>query len=90
MIVLKHVGYTLKDSHELRSLLNHLKQTTSQIEGVVLRDIYFPKDKDEFVLVLECKSEDKYLEWRDICPPPPGASDWYEIFLTKDEQFPDN
>jgi len=29
--------------------------------------------KDEFVLVLECKSEDKYLEWRDICPPPFGA-----------------
>jgi len=48
MIVLKHVGYKLKNSHELRSLLNHLKQTTLQIEGVVLKDIYFSKEKDEF------------------------------------------
>ena len=90
MIELKHVGYNLRDSNELKSLLTHLKQTTSQIDGVVLKEIYFPKGKGEFVLLLECVSEEKYIEWREICPPPPGASDWYKILLTKEEQFPDN
>jgi hypothetical protein len=90
MIVLKHVGYNLTDSNELKSLLAHLNQTTSQIDGVVLKEIYFPKGKEEFVLLLDCVSEEKYLEWREICPPPPETSDWYEVFLTKEEQFPDN
>ena len=36
---------------------------------------------------MNCINEDKYLEWRDICPPPPGAKDWYEVLLTKDEHF---
>ena len=31
--------------------------------------------------------EEKYLEWREICPPPPGAKDWYEILLTKEEHL---
>jgi hypothetical protein len=42
----------------------------------------------KFVLFLECESEGKYIEWRKICPPPPGATDWYEVFLTKDEYLP--
>ncbi len=90
MIILKHVGYKIKTSSELKRLLDHLEETTSKVDGIVLKDIYFPQNKDEFVLALDCESEDKYLQWRDICPPPLGASDWYEVFLTKDEQFSDN
>lgn len=67
--------------------MEHLKETTSQIEGVNLKNIYFVKDKKEFVLFLDCDSEKKYLEWRKICPPPPGAKDWYQILFTKDEHF---
>lgn len=87
MIILKHVEYKIKDSSELERLLNHLTKTTSKVDGVEFKDIYFPKGKDEFVLVIDCVGEDKYLEWRDICPPPPGAKDWYEVLLTKNEQF---
>lgn len=87
MIILKHVGHKIKDSTELENLLEHLKETTEKVNGILLKDIYFPKDKDEFILVLECISEDRYLEWREICPPPSGATDWYEVLLTKDEQF---
>ncbi len=88
MIVLKHVEYKLKDLSELESLLNHLDETTSKVPGITLKDIYFPKGKDEFVLVMDCTTEDRYLEWREICPPPPGAKDWHEVFFTKDECFP--
>jgi hypothetical protein len=88
MIVLKHVEYKVKDSGELEGLLNHLRETTSEVDGVQLESILFPNGKDEFVLVMMCASEDKYLEWRDICPPPPGAKDWYEVLLTEDERFP--
>lgn len=77
MIILKHVGHKIKNFKELARLLNHLEETTSHVDGVSLKEICFPKDKVEFVLVLDCISEDKYLEWRDVCPPPPGASDWY-------------
>lgn len=87
MIILKHVEHKIKDLEELEKLLTHLKDTTSRIDGVELKDIYFPKDKNEFVLMLDCTNEDKYLEWREICPPPPGANDWYEILLTRDEHF---
>lgn len=67
--------------------MKHLEGTTSQVEGVALNDIFFPKDKHEFVLLLECEGEDKYHEWREICPPPPGAKDWYEVLLRKEEHF---
>jgi hypothetical protein len=87
MIILKHVEHSIKDSNELNKLLDHLRDTTSNIEGVELKEIYFPKGKDEFVLMLDCRNEDKYLEWREICPPPPGAKDWYEVFLEKEEIF---
>jgi len=50
-----------------------LKETTSKVDGVSLKAIYFPKNKDGFVLVLECVSENKYLEWREICSPLAGA-----------------
>jgi hypothetical protein len=87
MIILKHVEHKLKDLGDMERLLSHLKETTSRIDGVELKDIYFLKDKEEFVLALDCTSEDKYLEWREICPPPPGARDWYEVLLTRDEHF---
>ena len=87
MIILKHVEYKIKNSSELESLLSHLRKTTAKIEGVGFKEIYFPKDKDEFILVMDCISEDKYLEWRDICPPPQGAKDWYEVLLSKEEHF---
>ena len=50
-----------------------MKETTSKVDGVSLKAIYFPKNKDGFVLVLECVSENKYLEWREICSPLAGA-----------------
>lgn len=90
MIILKHVRYKIRNSSDLEKMLNHLKERTSEVEVVSLKDICFPKGKDEFILVLECISEDRYLEWREICPSLSGVSDWYEIFLTKDEQFHDN
>jgi hypothetical protein len=85
---MKHVEHKINNSRELDKLLNHLRETTSKIDGVSLIDIYFPKNKNEFILALDCASEAKYFEWRESCPPPAGASDWYEIFLTKEEQFP--
>ncbi|MCH8011729.1 MAG: hypothetical protein IIA61_07260 [Candidatus Marinimicrobia bacterium] len=88
MIILKHVEYNIKDSSELEKLLNHLRKTTSKVDGVEFKDIYFPIGKAEFVLVIECVNEYKYVEWRSICPPPLGAKDWHEVFLKKDERFP--
>ena len=87
MLILKHVEYEIADTASLEDLLAHLGETTSQVEGVTFKDIYFMEDKKEFVLFLECDSEEKYLEWREICPPPPGANDWYEVLLTKEEHF---
>jgi hypothetical protein len=87
MLILKHVEYEIKDRNQLEDLLAHIRKTASQIGGVVFKDIYFLKGKKEFVLFLECESEKKYLEWREICPPPPGAKDWHEILLSKDEYF---
>jgi hypothetical protein len=88
MLILKHVEYEIGDSGEMEGLVAHLRQTTSQVEGVTFKDIYFVKGKKEFVLFLECDSEERYLEWREICPPPEGAADWYEILLAKDAHFP--
>jgi hypothetical protein len=87
MLILKHVEFEITDIAQLENLMEHLKETTAQIEGVKLINIYFVKDKKEFVLFLDCDSEEKYLEWRTICPPPPGAKDWYQILLSKDEHF---
>jgi len=87
MVVLKHVNYEITDTAELENLVAHLRQTTAQVEGVSYKEIFFVKRKKEFVLYLECKSEEKYLEWREICPPPPGAKDWYEVLLSREEYF---
>jgi len=87
MLILKHVEYEIVDRAQLESLLSHLRKTISQVDGVTFNDIYFKKGKREFVLFLECESEEKYLEWREICPPPQRAKDWYEILLNKEEQF---
>lgn len=90
MLILKHVEFEITDIAQLENLLDHLKETTSQIEGVKLKNIYFVKDQKEFVLFLKCDSEEKYLAWRKICPPPPGANDWYEILFTREERFAPN
>jgi hypothetical protein len=90
MLILKHVEFEIADAAQLEGLLGHLKATTSEVEGIKFRDIYFVKNKKEFVLFLECDSEEKYLAWRKICPPPPGAKDWYEILFTREEHFPKN
>ncbi|MFQ6061291.1 MAG: hypothetical protein ACE5KV_08395 [Thermoplasmata archaeon] len=87
MLILKNVEYDIRDIAQLESLLGRLHKTTSQVEGVEYKDIYFVRGKREFVLFLECESEEKYLEWREICPLPPGARDWYEILLAKSEYF---
>jgi len=87
MIILKHVEYKIKDFSELKNLLRHIRETISKVDGIEFKDIYFPKGKNEFILIIDCSNEDKYLEWRDICPPPPDSKDWYEILLTKHEQF---
>jgi len=87
MLVLKHVEHEIHDSTQLKMLTNHLNKTTTQIEGIEFINIYFPKNKKEFVLILECDDEKTYQAWRKICPPPAGANDWFEVFLTKEEKF---
>lgn len=87
LLILKRVEYMINDVDELEQLLRHLRETTAKVPGVELKDIVFPQSRTEFVLMLDCVSEEKYLEWRVICPPPSGAKDWYEVFLTKEEMF---
>lgn len=87
MLILKHVEYEIPDVDQLEGLLGHLDKTTSQVDGISLKDIYFVKGKKEFVVFLECENEEVYLKWREICPPPPGAKDWYEVYLNKNEHF---
>jgi hypothetical protein len=87
MVILKHVEYEITDATQLEKLEAHLKETTAEVQGVSYEDIYFVKGAREFVLYLQCESEEKYLLWREICPPPPGAKDWYEVLLDKKEYF---
>ena len=87
MLFLKHVDYEIDDKTKLEGLLAHVKETISQVKGITYKDIYFVKGKKEFVLFLESENEAKYLEWREICPPPPGAKDWHEVLLTRNEYF---
>ncbi|MFQ6088164.1 MAG: hypothetical protein ACE5K0_04605 [Candidatus Methanofastidiosia archaeon] len=54
----------VQDSSELVSLLSHVRETASKVDGVEFKDIHFSKGKDEFILVMDCADEDKYLEWR--------------------------
>jgi hypothetical protein len=69
MIILKHVRYGITNLKELEDLLAHLDETTSKVPGVAFRDIYFPRNEEGFILDLDCINEDRYLEWREICPP---------------------
>jgi hypothetical protein len=87
MIIVKHVEHGFSGPDEIERLQAHLLETTSRVEGVILKDILFPKDREEFVLIMDCSTEEKYLEWRRICPPPPGAHDWYEVWLSKEDLF---
>ncbi|MHA1987294.1 MAG: hypothetical protein ACW98D_11685 [Promethearchaeota archaeon] len=87
MLILKHVEYEIPDINKLNMLLDHLNQTTSKFKGISFNDIFFSRNKKKFVLLLECESEDVYLMWRKICPPPSGAKDWYEVYLSKREYF---
>ncbi len=89
MIIFKHVEYQIKDREELDDLRSHLIKTTSLVDGVALDRILISSGRDKFVLVLDCESEATYQEWREICPPPAGARDWYEVFLTDHEAYPD-
>lgn len=70
MLILKHVEHKIESRSELEGLLNHLEETTSEMPGVPLQGICFPRGKEEFVLVLGCTSEDRYWACRGICPPP--------------------
>ncbi|OIP51077.1 MAG: hypothetical protein COZ12_00070 [Deltaproteobacteria bacterium CG_4_10_14_3_um_filter_60_8] len=88
MIVLKHVKYKIRSVDEFDGLISLLEETTSAVEGVQLQDILFPKGKEGFLLVFNCETIEIYHEWRKVCPPPPpGATDRYEVFLTRDEYF---
>ena len=87
MLVLKHVEYEISDSTQLKMLTDHLNKTTTQIDSIEFINVSFPKNKMEFVLFLGCEEEKAYQAWRKICPFPDGAHDWFEIFLTKEENF---
>ena len=87
LLILKHVEYEIHDRDQLNILIDHLNKTTAHVDGIEFINIYFSRDKKEFVLFLECEMEKAYHMWRRICPPPDGANDWFEIFLTKEENF---
>jgi hypothetical protein len=87
MYILKHVEHKIEGEEELDRLHQHLLHTTSKVVGVELLEILFPRGKDEFVLLMDCTSEEMYLEWRQTCPPPPGAKDWYEVMISVNERF---
>ncbi len=70
MLFLKHIEYEITNAAQLESLLAHLRKTTSQVEGITFKLIYFMKDNNQFGLFLESNSEESYHEWREICPPP--------------------
>jgi hypothetical protein len=43
MLIVKHVEFEIPDSDQLEGLLDHLDQTTSQVDGISLKNIYFVK-----------------------------------------------
>lgn len=87
MIILNHVEHEIKSTDELVKLQIHLMETTSRVDGVILIDIYFPAETNEFIIALDCESEEKYLEWCRISPSPDGAKNWHEIWMTKAEKL---
>ena len=66
MIILKHVEHRIQDRMELDELMKHVDKTTSSVPGVTLSRICFPQGKDEFVLILECATEESYLKCRSM------------------------
>jgi hypothetical protein len=78
MIFLKHVQHKLGSRDDLQSILAHIRETAKKVPGVRLRDFFILQERDEFILVMDCLNETAYQEWRDLCPPPPGAKDWVE------------
>jgi hypothetical protein len=88
MTIFKHVKYKIRNVDELEGLLGILEETTSAVKGVKLQEILFPKGKEGFLLVFNCETIEIYHQWRKVCPPPPpGATDRYEVFLNRDEYF---
>jgi hypothetical protein len=86
-IFLKHFKYGMENFHELKSLLCQLRKTTSKVDGIEFNRFYFLKGKEKFSLVTECINDEKYLDWRAVCPPTPGTKEWHEVRLLEDENF---
>ena len=85
MIFLKHVQHKLDNRDDLRSILAHILETAKKVPGVRLRDLFILRERDEFILVMDCPDEKAYQEWRDLCPPPPGAKDWVESAILAED-----
>jgi len=85
VIFLKHVQHKLENRDDLQSILTHIRETAKKVPGVSLRDFFILQERDEFILVMDCPNAKAYNEWRNLCPPPPGAKDWVELaILAKD------
>lgn len=85
MIFLKHVQYRFHDQGDLQSKLAHVRETATRVPGVRLRDCFILLERDECILVMECPNEVAYQEWRNLCPPPPEATDWGESAMLAEE-----
>jgi len=66
MIVLKHVEFKIKRLDEVEKFLTHARETASGVDGVKFMNIYFPDGREEYIVAMDCVSEDRYLKWRDI------------------------
>jgi hypothetical protein len=85
MVFLKHVEHRLRTPDEARTIRSHVAETAAQVPGVSLRDFYVLRERDEFILVMECPDEAAYQAWRELCPPPSGATDWVESAILASE-----
>jgi hypothetical protein len=85
MIFLKHVQHKLDNQDDLQSILAHIHETAKKVPGVRLRDFFILQERNEFILVMDCPSEKVYQEWRNLCPPPPGAKDWVESAILAED-----
>jgi len=85
MIFLKHVQHKLDDQDNLQSILARVRETAARVPGVSLRDFFILQERDELILVMNCPDETAYQEWRELCPPPPGAKDWVDSAVLPDD-----
>lgn len=85
MIFLKHVQYRFNNQGDLQSRLAHVRETATRVPGVRLRDFFILLERDECILVMECPNEAANQEWRKLCPPPTGATDWVESAMLAEE-----